>query len=69
MEKTILKVEGMSCEHCIKAVESAVKPLPGVSGVTVDLAAGTVTVDHDSSQSPPEKIAAEIEGQGYDVIG
>jgi copper chaperone len=30
MEQTTLKVEGMSCGHCVKAVESSVGELAGV---------------------------------------
>ena len=68
METTVLNVDGMSCEHCVKAVKDALEALPGVIGVEVDLEIGTVTVEHDSIQSPPEQIANEIEDQGYDVI-
>ncbi|MEA5146597.1 MAG: cation transporter, partial [Candidatus Limiplasma sp.] len=49
MEKTILKVEGMSCEHCVKAVTMAVKALQGVTDVSVSLAEKTVAVSHDGS--------------------
>jgi copper chaperone len=68
MEKTILKVEGMSCEHCVKAIAGAVGALPGIDGVAVDLEAGTVTVKYDAVQSPLDKIKLEIEDQGYDVV-
>lgn len=68
MEKVILQVEGMSCEHCVKAVKGAVGALPGVGSVTVDLKAKTVTVDYDPAQCKPEGIKTEIEDQGYDVI-
>jgi copper chaperone len=69
MIKTVLKVDGMSCEHCVKAVTKAVGALPGVENVAVNLAAKTVTVDHDPDKSPVEKIKLEIEDQGYDVLG
>ncbi len=39
MEKAVLHVEGMSCQHCVKAITKAVGGLPGVAGVSVDLAA------------------------------
>ncbi len=68
MEKAVIKVNGMSCEHCVKAITKAVEVLPGVSGVAVDLKAGTVTVEHDAAQSPLNIITQEIEDQGYDVI-
>lgn len=68
MEKSVLNVEGMACEHCVKAVTKAVSALPGIGSVTVDLKAKTVTVEHDQSLSSLEKIKQEIEDQGYDVI-
>ena len=67
MEKVVIKVSGMSCSHCVKAVTSAVSALPGISSVDVDLKAGTVSVEHDPVQSPLDKIKAEIEEAGYDV--
>lgn len=68
MTKAILNVDGMSCEHCVKAIKKAVSALPGVSDVSVDLSAKTVAVDHDPAQSTLDKIKNEIEDQGYDVI-
>lgn len=69
MEKTILHVDGMSCEHCVKAVRNAVGALPGVSGVAVDLKAKTVTVEHDPATATLEKIKTEINDQSYDIVG
>ncbi len=68
MEKTILKVDGMSCEHCVKAVKNAVGALSGINNVSVDLSAKTVEVEYDPQKSPLDKIKSEIEEQGYEVI-
>ena len=68
MEKNIIKVEGMACEHCVQSVTKAVTVLPGISGVAIDLETGTVTVEHDSGVTDIARIKAEIEDQGYDVI-
>ncbi|GHU78074.1 copper chaperone CopZ [Clostridia bacterium] len=68
MEKSVLNVDGMSCEHCVKAITKAVGALDGVSEVKVDLDAKTVTVTHDAAKAPPDKIKLEIEDQGYEVI-
>ena len=68
MGKTVLKVDGMSCEHCVKAITNAVGALPGVSGVAVDLKTKSVTVEHDPEKSPLDKIKLEIEDQGYEVL-
>jgi copper chaperone len=69
MEKAVLNVDGMSCEHCVRAITTAVGGLDGVGGVSVDLESKTVTVTHDPSRSPLDKIKAEIEDQGYDILG
>jgi copper chaperone len=68
MEKATLKVEGMSCEHCVKAVTGAAGGLAGVSKVSVDLAGGTVSLEYDPAVTPLALIKTEIEDQGYDVV-
>jgi len=68
MEQSIIHVDGMSCAHCVKAIETAVGALPGVAAVVADLAAKTVIVEHDPAIAPVGKIKDEIEEQGYDVI-
>ena len=35
MAITILKVDGMSCEHCVKAITKAAGALSGVESVAV----------------------------------
>lgn len=68
MEKIVLNVEGMSCEHCENAVKNAVNQLEGVKGVSVDLAAKTVSVEFESSKVNPTQIQDAIDDQGYEVI-
>lgn len=69
MEQTILKVDGMSCEHCVKAITKAVGALPGIENVSVDLNGKAVTVTYDPTQSPLDTIKAEIDDQGYEIVG
>ena len=52
-----------------KAVTKAVGALSGVSDVSVDLKAKTVTVRHDPALVTLDKIKFEIEDQGYEVVG
>lgn len=61
----VLEVQGMSCGHCVSSITSAVEPLPGVTGVEVDLEAGTVRVDGEADRTA---VAAAIEDAGYDVV-
>jgi copper chaperone len=44
MHTTTVAVEGMTCHNCAALVTHQVESLPYVSGVGVDLLAGTVTV-------------------------
>jgi copper ion binding protein len=50
-EKTLLKVEGMHCQHCVGAVNDALSALPGVEKVKVDLKKGEAKVKHAAEVS------------------
>jgi copper chaperone len=67
MEKKVLKVTGMSCEHCVKAVTTALNALPGVKDVAVNLKAGTASFSYDSSSTPLSAIKAAIVEEGYEA--
>ena len=45
MPSVRLEVEGMSCDHCVRAVDEALREVPGVSGATVRIGSATVTCD------------------------
>lgn len=64
--KEVLKVEGMSCGHCVKSIESSVGELQGVSAVSVDLANKEVTVEFDNDTTIAQ-IKETIEDQGYEL--
>lgn len=65
--KEVLKVEGMSCNHCVNAIETNVRELNGVNAVKVNLAENNVTVEFDEAKTTLEKVAEMIEDQGFDV--
>jgi copper ion binding protein len=60
----VLEVHGMSCGHCVSAITSAVSSLSGVTGVAVDLEAGSVRVEGTPDAAA---VTAAIEDAGYDV--
>lgn len=62
MNSIDLQVEGMSCGSCVKHVSEALRPLPGVSGVHVDLQAGRVRV---SGEADSERLIAALQDAGY----
>ena len=61
-----LEIEGMSCDHCVTAVRSA---LEGVSGAVVqDVEVGRATVDA-GPEATREMLVAAVEDAGFTVTG
>jgi copper chaperone len=67
VENVTINIEGMSSEHCVKAVTDAASALPSVADVAVDLGAGTASLAYDPAEVSLEAIKEAIEDQGYDV--
>ena len=61
-----ITVTGMTCSHCVAAVQDEVGKLPGVSTVEVDLASGAVTIESDAPV-PDDALAAAVDEAGYEV--
>jgi Cu+-exporting ATPase len=61
-----LSVQNMSCASCVGRVERALKSLPGVSDVRVNLASETVQAQVDAPGRMPEIVAA-LDKAGYPV--
>lgn len=57
-------VEGMSCEHCVGAVQGEVGAIPGVRAVDVDLSSGRVVVSADEGLTT-DTVRAAVEEAGY----
>ena len=64
MSTVHLEVQGMRCGGCVKSVTGALKSLPGVSTVEVDLPAGHVTVNGDFAQDTDVLVLA-LNTAGY----
>ena len=60
-------VAGMTCEHCVAAVETELRAVAGVTDVTIDLTPGgtshvTVTSDDPLAR---DDVAAAVDEAGY----
>lgn len=60
-----IAVAGMSCEHCVRAVTREVSAVPGVTGVSVDLDAGLVSIAGDPDAAA---VRAAIIDAGYEPV-
>ena len=68
MKQITLKVQGMTCQHCVKAIEKSVGKLSGVAEVAVNLANGQVDVHMDERKVSEAELRAAIESAGYQVM-
>ena len=65
MATATLKVTGMSCDHCVRAVTQALKNTEGVQDATVDLTQARATVQYDDSKTNPRVLASAVMDEGY----
>ena len=63
--KQKFKITGMTCSACSAHVEKAVRKLPEVSNVAVDLLGGSMQVEFDDSKLANEQIIAAVVDAGY----
>lgn len=61
----MMKVKGMTCNHCKQNVENAATSVEGVESAAVDLSGGRLTIRGNNYD--PEKIKSNIRSVGYEV--
>lgn len=66
MKKSI-KVEGMSCGHCVNHVKNALEEINGVTDVNVDLNSKIAVIEADAEVKDGD-IKFAIEDAGYEVV-
>jgi copper ion binding protein len=64
---SVLKVKGMSCNHCVMSVTKALGKLEGLQNVKVDLQKGEVSFDNTKALGS-EKIEKAITDAGFEVV-
>ena len=66
-QQVTLGVEGMSCASCVGSVEDALRAVPGVLDVSVNLATEKARVRHLADATGRRDLAAAVEKAGYEV--
>jgi|DewCreStandDraft_2_1066082.scaffolds.fasta_scaffold00485_14 copper ion binding protein len=66
MTTTRYPVRGMSCQHCVRAVEEAVRRLPGVERAEARLQPGEVRVTW-RDQPDDDAVRRAVAEAGYEV--
>lgn len=63
METLHLTIEGMTCQHCVRAVDGRLRKTPGVEVTRV--AIGSADVRYDPARTNVDEIAEAIADEGY----
>lgn len=65
MAELNVTITGMSCGHCVKAVEKALDQVHGVQSRSVQV--GSARITFDPAQASPDRILEAIREEGYQV--
>ena len=63
MRKATLHIEGMSCGHCLNAVNRALSAVPGVRIDAIQI--GRADVCYDEGSTGPSELEAAVSDAGY----
>jgi copper chaperone len=63
MEQLHLMIEGMTCQHCVRAVDGRLRKTPGVEVTQVTI--GGADLRYDPARTNVEDIAEAIADEGY----
>lgn len=61
---TELKIDGMTCGHCVAAVKKALEAVPGVESAEVSLTPGRAAV---RGHAPLKALLQAVEEEGYEA--
>ncbi len=67
MKTVNLKIEGMTCGHCVMNVKKELSKLPDV--IIEDVTIGSARVRYDEAKVHPEDLARAIDEAGYKLAG
>ncbi|MGZ7067315.1 MAG: heavy metal translocating P-type ATPase [Methanobacterium sp.] len=68
-EKVVIKIGGMTCAMCVKAIEDGLGRLDGISNVNVNLSSEKAYITYNPRMVTIEDIRNVIEDIGYDYLG
>lgn len=66
MDAVTIGISGMSCAHCVSAVQKALAALPGV--VVHDVKVGSASVSIDPAAGSMSSVEHAIDEAGFDVV-
>ena len=67
MEQETIKVEGMTCQHCVEIITDALNDINGLNAVNVDLVKKEVSVKFNENETKLQKIFDKIIEVGFEL--
>lgn len=67
METAILKVDGMTCNGCVRSVTNVLQDLPGVDSVEVTLESARASVTFDPKEIDLARLREAIADAGFET--
>lgn len=72
LEQTVssvrLAIGGMTCQSCVRNIESNIKTKSGIVSIKVNLQEKAGYIDYDPNITDPRQIANEIDDMGFDCV-
>ena len=66
MDSTVITVTGMTCSHCVNAVQGEIGKLAGIASIDVDLDTGAVTVTAEPLPDA-DALRRAVDEAGYEL--
>ncbi len=67
MQQETIKVEGMTCQHCVGIITDALNNINGLNTVNVDLVKKEVSVKFNENETKLQKIFDKIIEVGFEL--
>ena len=67
MRQETIKVEGMTCQHCVETITDALNNITGLNTVNVDLVKKEVRVKFNENETKLQKISDKIIEVGFEL--
>ena len=67
MRQETVKVEGMTCQHCVQIITDALNNITGLNTVNVDLVKKEVSVNFNENETKLQKISDKIIEVGFEL--
>ena len=67
MQQETIKVEGMTCQHCVQIITDGLSDITGLNTVNVDLVKKEVSVEFNERETELQKIFDKIIEVGFEL--